>query len=67
MRSPMPGAVQSVAVKDGDKVVLGQELVIVEAMKMQNVLRAAKDGVVKKVHAKAGSTVAVDEVLVEFE
>lgn len=67
LRSPMPGAIQSVAVKPGDKVILAQELVIVEAMKMQNVLRAPKDGVVKSVLVKPGQTVAVDEVLVEFE
>jgi len=67
LKSPMPGAIQSVAVKVGDKVILAQELVIVEAMKMQNVLRAPKDGVVKKVLVKPGQTVAVDEVLVEFE
>jgi len=66
LKSPMPGAIQSVAVKEGDKVVLGQELVVVEAMKMQNVLRAPRDGVVKKVLVKSGTAVAVDEVLVEF-
>ena len=48
------------------QVVLGQELVVVEAMKMQNVLRAPRDGVVKKVNVKPGTAVAVDEVLVEF-
>lgn len=63
----MPGAIQSVSVKPGDKVILAQELVVVEAMKMQNVLRAPKDGVVKSVLVKPGQTVAVDEVLVEFE
>lgn len=63
----MPGAVQSVAVKEGDKVILGQELVIVEAMKMQNVLRSPKDGKIKKVLVKPGTTVAVDETLIEFE
>jgi len=66
LKSPMPGSVQSVAVKEGDKVVLGQEIAIVEAMKMQNVLRAPKDAIVKKVLAKPGQVVAVDEVIVEF-
>ena len=54
--SPMPGAIVSVSVKQGDKVVDGQQLVIIEAMKMQNVLRAERDGVVKTIHAKAGAT-----------
>lgn len=49
------------------KVVVGQEIVVVEAMKMQNVLRAHRDGVIKKVFAKAGVAVAVDEILVEFQ
>eukprot|EP00742_Colponemidia_sp_Colp-10_P002013 GILJ01002150.1.p1 GENE.GILJ01002150.1~~GILJ01002150.1.p1 ORF type:complete len:709 (-),score=129.47 GILJ01002150.1:82-1896(-) len=67
LQSPMPGAVVSVAVKAGDEVVIGQELAVVEAMKMQNVLRASANGKVKKVTVKPGSTVAVDEILVEFE
>eukprot|EP00761_Pharyngomonas_kirbyi_P012407 gb/GECH01012434.1/.p1 GENE.gb/GECH01012434.1/~~gb/GECH01012434.1/.p1 ORF type:complete len:709 (+),score=197.27 gb/GECH01012434.1/:1-2127(+) len=65
--SPMPGAVVSIDVKEGEKVVMGQELAIVEAMKMQNVLRSEVDGVVKKIHAKQGQNVAVEEILVEFE
>lgn len=65
--SPMPGKVISVAVKPGDKVALGQQLAVVEAMKMQNILRAQKDAVVKKVHVVPGADVAVDQVLIEFE
>lgn len=49
------------------KVVIGQELVIVEAMKMQNVLRATNDGVVKAVKAQQGKNVQVDEELIQFE
>lgn len=45
---------------------VGQELCIVEAMKMQNVLRCEKDGVIAKIHVKAGQSVAVDEVILEF-
>lgn len=67
LRSPMPGSVISVNVKVGDKVVLGQELAVVEAMKMQNVLRSARDGIVKAVKVTPGKQVAVDEVLIEFE
>jgi len=67
LRSPMPGLILSVAVKKGDKVTAGQELAVVEAMKMQNILRAERAGVVANVTVVAGSNVAVDEVLVEFE
>ncbi|EGC34609.1 propionyl-CoA carboxylase [Dictyostelium purpureum] len=65
--SPMPGTVLSFAVKPGDKVVVGQELCIVEAMKMQNVLRAPRDCEIKSITVKPGQVVAVDEVLVEFK
>jgi propionyl-CoA carboxylase alpha chain len=62
--SPMPGAVVSVFVKPGDKVVAGQQLCIIEAMKMQNVLKAERDGEVQEVNVKAGDSVAVDELLI---
>eukprot|EP01133_Synstelium_polycarpum_P012823 gene12823-15051_t len=64
--SPMPGAILTVAVKEGDKVIVGQELCVIEAMKMQNVLRAPRDCVIKSIKCKAGTNVAVDEVLIEF-
>jgi propionyl-CoA carboxylase alpha chain len=51
----------------GQKVEAGQQLAVVEAMKMQNVLRAEKKGVVKAVHKVAGSHLKVDEVIIEFE
>lgn len=65
--APMPGAVISVAVKAGDKVNIGQELGILEAMKMRNVLRAERPGTIKKVNVKPGQGVQVDEVIFEFE
>lgn len=65
--SPMPGAIVSVSVKAGDKVVDGQDLCIVEAMKMQNILKSERDGTVKSVNVKAGDSVTVDELLIEFE
>jgi len=65
--SPMPGAVVSVNVAAGDTVVDGQELCILEAMKMQNVIKAEKNGVIKSVKVKAGDSVTVDELLIEFE
>ncbi|BAT60542.1 acetyl-/propionyl-coenzyme A carboxylase alpha chain [Variibacter gotjawalensis] len=63
---PMPGLVVSIAVVEGQDVKAGETLAVVEAMKMENVLRAERDGVVKKVHAKAGETLAVDAVILEF-
>jgi propionyl-CoA carboxylase alpha chain len=65
--SPMPGTLVSVAVAAGDEVELGQELAVVEAMKMQNVLRSPKKGKVKAVPRKAGETLAVDQVIIEFD
>uniref|UniRef100_A0A0N4Z0L0 Propionyl-CoA carboxylase alpha chain, mitochondrial n=1 Tax=Parastrongyloides trichosuri TaxID=131310 RepID=A0A0N4Z0L0_PARTI len=65
--SPMPGAIKNVSVKEGDMVSEGQELVIIEAMKMQNSLLAGKTGKVKKVNCKVGSTVDEGEILVELE
>ena len=64
---PMPGLVVSLAVQEGDEVKAGQALAVVEAMKMENILRAEKDGVVKKVSAAAGDSLAVDAVILEFE
>ncbi len=63
---PMPGLVVSIAVVEGQEVKAGETLAVVEAMKMQNVLRAERDGVVKKIHATAGATLAVDALILEF-
>ncbi|PPQ19483.1 acetyl/propionyl-CoA carboxylase subunit alpha [Bradyrhizobium sp. AC87j1] len=63
---PMPGLVVSIAVTEGQEVKAGETLAVVEAMKMQNVLRAEQDGTVKKVHASAGATLAVDALIMEF-
>jgi len=64
--SPMPGLVVSVSVVVGQDVKAGEAVCIVEAMKMQNIIRAEADGVVKTVSTTAGASVAADEVLVEF-
>src|SRR5207253_11419286 len=66
LRCPMPGLVLSVAVAEGQEVKVGETLAVVEAMKMENVLRAERDGVVKKIHAKPGDSLAVDAVIMEF-
>jgi propionyl-CoA carboxylase alpha chain len=63
---PMPGLVVSIAVNEGQEVKAGETLAVVEAMKMQNVLRAERDGTVKKIHAAAGATLAVDALILEF-
>ena len=64
---PMPGLLVSLSVKVGDKVEAGQPLAVVEAMKMENILRAEKTAVVKSVNAKAGESLAVDAVILELE
>ncbi|MFM5913361.1 MAG: biotin/lipoyl-containing protein, partial [Chakrabartia godavariana] len=64
---PMPGLVTAIHVGVGDKVEAGQPLAVVEAMKMENILRAEKAGVVKAVNASAGESLAVDAVILEME
>lgn len=65
--SPMPGLLISVSVTPGQEVKAGEELAIVEAMKMENVLRAAQDGTIDEVKAKTGDSLAVDQVIVTFQ
>jgi propionyl-CoA carboxylase alpha chain len=62
----MPGLVVSIAVGEGQEVKAGETLAVVEAMKMENVLRAERDGVVAKIGVKPGDTVAADAVIMEF-
>ncbi|MEI7870475.1 MAG: acetyl/propionyl/methylcrotonyl-CoA carboxylase subunit alpha [Alphaproteobacteria bacterium] len=64
--SPMPGLLASVAVSEGQEIKAGEALAVVEAMKMENVLRAARDGTVKTLHAKAGDSLRVDQKIIEF-
>src|SRR5713101_3305107 len=66
VRCPMPGLVVSIAVVVGQEVKAGETLAVVEAMKMENVLRAERDGVVKAIKAKPGDSLAVDAVIMEF-
>ena len=65
--SPMPGLLVDVAVQPGQKVQAGERVAVIEAMKMENVLLATQDAVVKKVVASKGESLAVDQVIVEFE
>ncbi|MCB1452599.1 MAG: DUF2118 domain-containing protein, partial [Rhizobiaceae bacterium] len=64
---PMPGLVVSISVAEGQEVKTGETLAVVEAMKMENVLRAERDLVVSKINAKPGDSLAVDAVIMEFE
>jgi propionyl-CoA carboxylase alpha chain len=64
--SPMPGLIVSVDVAQGEDIKEGQVICVVEAMKMQNIIRAERDGVIKSLGARAGETVAADDVLAEF-
>nr|CAD7268931.1 unnamed protein product [Timema shepardi] len=67
VKSPMPGMVKSVNCKHGDDIAEGQEVCVIEAMKMQNCLTASITGKVKAVYVKPGNTVMEDDVLIEFE
>ena len=63
---PMPGLVVSLAVSEGQEVAAGDTLCVVEAMKMENVLKAERDGKVSKILAKPGDSLNVDAVILEF-
>jgi propionyl-CoA carboxylase alpha chain len=63
---PMPGLVKSIFVSVGQEVKAGEQLCVIEAMKMENVLRAERDGIVKKIDAKEGDSLAVDAPILEF-
>jgi propionyl-CoA carboxylase alpha chain len=65
--SPMPGLLVKVSVSEGQEVKAGEELAVIEAMKMENVLRATQDGVVSKIVAEAGDSLSVDQAIMEFE
>eukprot|EP00127_Corallochytrium_limacisporum_P003567 Clim_evm50s150 gene=Clim_evmTU50s150 len=67
MLTPMPGTIVSLAVQEGEEVSEGQEIAVVEAMKMQNSLRAQRSGVVKKIHSEVGASLAAEDIIVEFE
>ena len=66
VRSPMPGLVVSLAVAEGQDVKAGETLAVIEAMKMENILRAERDGIIKAIRVKPRDSVAVDAVIMEF-
>ena len=65
--SPMPGLLAELSVAAGQRINAGEKLAVIEAMKMENVLRADRDSVVKALLAKAGDSLAVDQPIIEFE
>jgi len=65
--SPMPGLLREVSVHAGQKVRAGEKLAVIEAMKMENILKAEKDCTVKKIISGAGDSLSVDQIIVEFE
>ncbi len=65
--SPMPGLLVKVSVAEGQEVKAGEELAVIEAMKMENVLRAEQDATVASIQAAAGDSLRVDQVIIEFE
>ncbi len=67
LMSPMPGLLREVAVKVGQDVKAGEKLAVIEAMKMENILKAEQDCKVKKISAAAGESLSVDQIIIEFE
>ena len=65
--SPMPGLLVNLSVNEGQEVKEGEELAVIEAMKMENSLRATKDGVVGNIEAEQGDSLAVDQIILEFK
>jgi propionyl-CoA carboxylase alpha chain len=66
IRAPIPGVILSIAVREGTEVAIGQDLCILEAMKMKNSIRSPRKGVIAKVHALVGQSVQHHEILMEF-
>ena len=65
--APMPGLLVSIMVNEGDEVEEGQGLAVIEAMKMENIIKSEKKSKVKKVNCKEGDSLEVDQVIFEFE
>src|SRR5690606_23456354 len=67
VRSPMPGLLREIAVTEGQEVKSGEKVAVIEAMKMENVLRAERDGRVRRIHAQVVASLAVDDLIIEFD
>jgi biotin carboxyl carrier protein len=66
VKAPMPGLVLNVLIADGDEIKKGDNLLVLEAMKMENMLKSPTDGVIKKIHVKQGDKVEKNELLISF-
>ncbi len=66
VRSPMPGVIQAIEVKPGDRVTRGQTVVVLEAMKMKNSIKSSRDGTISEVAVRLGQTVSHGDILVKF-
>ncbi|MCU0382992.1 MAG: acetyl-CoA carboxylase biotin carboxyl carrier protein subunit [Cyclobacteriaceae bacterium] len=66
IKAPMPGLIISLKIKEGDAVKAGDQLLILEAMKMENILKSPGDGVIKKIKVKKGDSVEKNQILIEF-
>ncbi len=64
--SPMPGTLINFSVQEGDHVEIGQELCVLEAMKMQNIVRAPREGFISKINVKQGAALTTDQVIMEY-
>ena len=67
LRAPMPGRVIAIRVRPGDRVAAGDEVCVVEAMKMEQSIRAAQDGVIKDIHVQPMDSVGANDALIELE
>lgn len=67
VKAPMPGLIQSIAISEGDLVSKGDTLLVLVAMKMENVIKSAGDGIVKSLMVKAGESVEKNQVMLEFQ
>ena len=67
IKAPIPGVILSMAVRPGDAVQKGQELCVLEAMKMKNLIRSPRDGIIAMIHVAPGQNVAHNDTLIDFE
>jgi biotin carboxyl carrier protein len=67
LKAPMPGLVLSILVNEGDTIAKGDSLLVLEAMKMENIIKSPTEGVIKKIHAVKGSAVEKNQILISFQ
>jgi biotin carboxyl carrier protein len=67
LKAPMPGLVLNIAVNEGDQILKGDALLVLEAMKMENIIKSPTDGIIKKIHAIKGQAVEKNQLLISFQ